>query len=261
MDGRTVAGMGRLEDWRTAAQLVRSAVVGAVRTPAARGLNPGSSLETSSSQALEWARAARWTDLERAQFDVPEGEVAARAFWINLYNALTVHAVHAAGVKSSVTAQRGFFDRFAYTVSGFAFSLNDIEHGVLRGNRAAFLRGAPFKPQNPRLGFVLPLDPRVHFALNCGARSCPPIRFYSAEHLDAQLDLATTAQLQDVRLEGNVVWLPRLMSYYAADFGEPLAFTRRYRPDLPATARVKFLPYDWGLETAAFADHEPAREP
>jgi Protein of unknown function, DUF547 len=201
--------------------------------------------QRSGSQALELARNGNWEELQRSSFTVPEAESAARAFWLNLYNALTLHAMHAAGVKDSVLEKPGFFNRYAYRVSGLNFTLNDIEHGVLRGNRGAFLTRQPFSDTDPRLEFVLSLDVRVHFALNCGAVSCPPIRSYEAERLEAQLAMAAQTYLSTVRLEGNTVWLPRILSYYAADFGEPLEFARRYRPELPARAKVKFDPYDW----------------
>ena len=198
-------------------------------------------------EALELARSGDWEQLQRSSFIVPETEFGARAFWLNLYNALTLHAMHAAGVKSSVLEKPGFFNRYSYLVSGFLFTLNDIEHGVLRGNRSAFLLRQPFGDSDPRLEFSLPLDARIHFALNCGALSCPPIRAYEAAQLEAQLELAAQSYLSSARIAGNTVWLPRLLSYYAADFGDPLEFARRYKPDLPARARVKFDLYDWNL--------------
>ena len=63
------------------------------------------------------------------------------------------------------------------------YSLNDIESGVLRSNRkpiAAFRR--PFSSSDSRRGIALKqCEPRVHFALVCGAKSCPPIKTYSSE--------------------------------------------------------------------------------
>jgi Protein of unknown function, DUF547 len=201
----------------------------------------------SGSEALELARSEDWETLQHSRFTVPNTEVAARAFWVNLYNTLTLHAMYAANVETSVLEKPGFFNRFAYRVSGLEFTLNDIEHGVLRGNRGAFLMQKPFSATDPRLKFVLPLDPRIHFALNCGAVSCPPIRAYETAKLEAQLELAAQSYLSTARTEGNTVWLPRILSYYAADFGDPLEFARRYKPELPARGTVKFDPYDWNI--------------
>jgi Protein of unknown function, DUF547 len=173
---------------------------------------------------------------------------------LNLYNALTLHGLHAAGIRQTVLERAGFFGSFAYCVSGLNFSLNDIEHGVLRGNRAALLNRAPFTSDDPRARMVLPLDARIHFALNCGALSCPPIRAYDAVRLEGQLELAAQSYLSSARVIGHTVWLPRLLEYYRADFGDPLEFAQRYRADLPATARVRFAPYDWDLGRSTLED-------
>ena len=217
--------------------------LGAFSRPTAWVLNTAE-LETSANVALELARAKDFKRLAKAKFIVPADQNEARAFWINLYNTLTLHAMQQARIEATVLESLGFYARFAYLVNGLVFSLNDIEHGVLRENRAGLGRTA-FAKTDSRTGYILPLEPRIHFALNCGAVSCPPIRVYSGADLENQLELATASYLQDCRLEANVVWLPRLLSFYPSDFGQPLEFVRRYRPDLPALARVRYLPYSW----------------
>ena len=63
-------------------------------------------------------------------------------------------------------------------IGGQTFSLNALEHGVLRGNvPGPYTWSAPFRSGDPRAGAVLPLDVRIHFALNCGATSCPAVRW------------------------------------------------------------------------------------
>ncbi len=217
--------------------------LGAMVRPAVLVLNTGN-LETTAAVAMELARAKDFTRLPQAKFVVPSEQDEARAFWINLYNALTLHAMAQAQIQDTVLESLGFYSHFAYLVNGLVFSLNDIEHGVLRENRAGLGR-IPFAKTDPRAAYILPLEPRIHFALNCGAVSCPPIRAYVGEQLEAQLELATHSYLQDCRLEAGVVWLPRLLLYYQQDFGHPLEFARRYRPDLPTKARVRYLPYSW----------------
>ena len=127
-------------------------------------------------------------------------EAARKAFWLNLYNALILHAV--VMLRLGQHAPRGWFERAAYDVGGYRFSANDIEHGILRANQSHLLAlGPQFRANDPRLRFRLAaLDPRVHFALNCAARSCPPIRVYTPDRLDAQLDLATASFLHDGQL-------------------------------------------------------------
>jgi hypothetical protein len=196
-------------------------------------------------------------------------ENSRRAFWINLYNALVLDAVITFGVKSSVTEGRlgilAFFRRAAYVIDGRRVSLEDIEHGILRGNRGnPYVPGPHFASDDPRLAWSLPLDPRLHFALNCGGRSCPPIRFYAAEKLDAQLDLAGRGFVDasvEIRPEKNQVQLSRILSWYAKDFGGRegvLHFLIAHLPDdqrrdflikAGGTARLKYTPYDWGLNS------------
>jgi hypothetical protein len=201
----------------------------------------------SAEEALGLARAKDFYALSNAQFEVPNPEAEARAFWLNLYNALTLHAIEQTQIQKTVLESIGFYARFAYLVGGHPYSLNDIEHGVLRANRAVFGR-PPFASNDPRTKNILPFEARIHFALNCGATSCPPIRAYVGSNLEAQLELATGSYLQVCKLEAGVVWLPRLLAYYPQDFPKPLEFVRVYRPDLPQKSRIKYLPYSWKLE-------------
>ena len=79
------------------------------------------------------------------------------AYWINAYNAFTLHAILAEYPISSVWRARDgqFFQRRRHVAGGRAVSLDDIEHEILRGRFA---------------------EPRIHFAINCGSNGCPPMR-------------------------------------------------------------------------------------
>jgi Protein of unknown function, DUF547 len=242
---RKQVGFLMLEDFKSNVLLVRSLLTRPKRVV----LNANARRTVSSETWLDQVRAStNESDLETVRFEVPHDQLEAQAFWINLYNALTLQAMMRAKIQNSVLEFPGFFDCCAYQVQfgslEFTLTLNEIEHGILRGNRA-ILFSTPFAANDPRRNLILPLEPRIHFALNCGAISCPPIRAYRAEQLEAQLELATRSYLQSVRLESGVVILPRLLNWYAKDFGTPLEFARTYRPDLPANARVRFDAYDW----------------
>jgi len=122
------------------------------------------------------------------------------AFWINLYNALVLDGVIASGVRQSVMERRAgmtCFRQIAYTIGGQRMSCDDIEHGILRANRGhPFYPGRQFGLSDHRLKWVIePFDARIHFALNCASRSCPPIRAYSLGKLNVQLDLASRSYL------------------------------------------------------------------
>ncbi len=106
-----------------------------------------------------------------------------------------------------------------------------------------------------------PPDPRIHFALNCGARSCPPIAFYDGNQIDRQLDQAARAFLNSggarYESERGTLWLSKLLDSYGDDFGGRqgvLTLLERYSQDemlLAALARgdvrVRFQPYDWSV--------------
>lgn len=191
----------------------------------------------------------------------PASEEAATAWWINLYNALVIHAVIAFGIRRSVWDDRGFFRRAAYVVSGQRMSADDIEHGVLRGNRAhpLFLI-RQFSSADPRLRWSLSPDPRVHFALVCASGSCPAVRLYTPARLGADLDRAAGAFINGggvvVDPTTKTVSLSPIFKWYGADFGGrdgALRFILRYLQDSTARGvvrepqRVRYLHYDWTL--------------
>jgi len=195
-----------------------------------------------------------------------EGQMA---FWINLYNALVMDAVIAFDVHHSVSegrlGQLTFFRRAAYDVAGLRVSLEDIEHGILRANRGhPFLPGPHFTSKDARRAWVLPLDPRVHFALNCASRSCPPIQVYSAGHLEAQLDLAARNFIDsDLRLNpaNNLLVVSSLFRWFEGDFGGregivsflidhlPFDGRRVWLSNKKDVMKLRYEPYDWSLNT------------
>lgn len=198
------------------------------------------------------------------------------AFWINLYNALIVDAVIQLEVRRSVRQVRGFFWRAAYDIGGFRYAAFDIENGILRANAPhPAIPGPHFGRGDPRRRHSLgQLDPRLHFALVCAARSCPPIEVYQAGHIDEQLQLATRAFVNgggvEVKSDCRAVRLSPIFQWYATDFGAwPLALGRRHalldfvgpylrRPEdrrclKRGRPRLRFQAYDWSLNGLAAA--------
>jgi hypothetical protein len=193
------------------------------------------------------------------------------AFWINLYNTLVLDAVIALGIQRSITEQRAgltFLRQAAYIVGGQRMSCDDIEHGILRANRGhPFYPGKQFHSSDPRLKWVIePFDVRVHFTLNCASRSCPPIRAYSPEKLDSQLDLATRSYLAtDVQIlpKENALYLSSIFKWFARDFGGRegiLDFVLSYISDPTernwlmqqrSGVTLRYTPYDWRLNRKA----------
>ncbi len=207
--------------------------------------------------------------LDRFDPNVLPTEEARRAFWINLYNALVLDAVITFGVRQSVTEGRlgmlAFFRRAAYSVDGKRVSLEDIEHGILRANRGnPYVPGVHFSSGDRRLAWALPLDPRIHFALNCGGRSCPPIRSYSPQRLDEQLDIAARSFVDgtlEITEGREQVTVSKIMSWYERDFGGrdgmvdflirhlPEDYRREYLETNRQNLRLEYRPYDWRLNT------------
>jgi hypothetical protein len=187
------------------------------------------------------------------------------AFWINIYNTAVIHGVIELGLERSVRQVPKFFDRIAYEIGGHHFSLKEIEHGILRGNRRPPYRLLkPFRKGDARMEFaVLPMDPRIHFALVCGARSCPPIGFYEAAQIDFQLDLAAASFINSPQVkilpEEKAIYISMIFKWYKADLGgreglldallgfldegEKKEFLKWHRKEI----RVRFQPYDWNL--------------
>jgi hypothetical protein len=112
-------------------------------------------------------------------------------------------------------------------------------------------------------GFIRPMgDPRIHFAVNCAAKSCPELwpEAYSAATLDEQLDRAVehlVANAAHFRVEeGSTVRLNKVLDWYRDDFGgvEGLrTFLTRYVDEATATVlgdartKIEFSEYDWTL--------------
>jgi len=194
---------------------------------------------------------------------------AALAFWIQVYNALVIHGALHFGVQKSVKEVPGFFRRAAYRIEpldggagGLLFTPDDIEHGILRANRGhpRRLLLPQFAPWDRRRRLVVrPMDRRVHFALNCGAASCPPIRHYEAGKLDEQLDLAAQAFVNGggvVVAEDGALLLSPLLRWFWRDFG--LTGQARVQAVLPhvdperrqailqaARKGIRYIAYDW----------------
>jgi hypothetical protein len=204
--------------------------------------------------------------LSSVNLDALSSRSARLAFWINVYNALVLHAIVALGVRRSVSQVWNFFGRAAYRVGGFHFTPDAIEHGILRGNgRRGLLRRRGFSPRDPRLPFAIaPMDPRIHFAITCGAASCPPVGAYTAAAIDAQLDLAARNFVnQEVSTgDGGGIVCSRIFKWYRRDFdvaGGLGPFLLRHLDAGPvkdalaagAVPCCAFRPYRWSLQYPA----------
>ncbi|XP_052461463.1 uncharacterized protein LOC128019508 isoform X1 [Carassius gibelio] len=193
------------------------------------------------------------------------------AFFINIYNALVIHGNLRLGFPKNIWQRYRFFNYVSYFIGGEVYTLQDIENGVLRGNRkgvAQLLK--PFSRNDPRLQVALPdVEPLIHFALNCGAKGCPPIKTYTPQDIDSQLRAAAEAFLENddscvIDSARREVKLSQIFKWYKADFGgtdEKLlnwvfdhmgaSQKKRSLQALLSEGKVKvsYLPYDWSINS------------
>lgn len=161
---------------------------------------------------------------ETALESVRTDRKTALAFWLNLYNAGTQLLLERQpDLYESPLRFLRFFRADVVTVGGKSLSLDEIEQGLLRGRRSKY--GLGYLPRIPRWferRYAVDCDPRIHFACNCGAVSCPAIRAYDPESVDEQLDLAAESHLGgtvDYDAGSDVAWVPRVFLWYHGDFG------------------------------------------
>lgn len=187
----------------------------------------------------------------------------ALAFWVNLYNAGTQLLLERReGLYDSPLRFLRFFRADAVTVAGHGLSLDEIEQGILRGCRSKY--GFGYLPRFPRSferRYAIDPDPRVHFALNCGAESCPAIRAYDPDAIDDQLDMATGSYLQgtvEYDPQADRVRLPQLFLWYYGDFGGHGGIRRLLREHgvVPADASpaLRFSSWNWAKAKGKYAD-------
>lgn len=203
-----------------------------------------------------------------ADFDCAALRIGLRlAFWLNVYNALVLHAVVARRAFAGVRKLADFFTASQYMVGGHVFSLDEIEHGLLRMNAARIAFGAkPLRRDGPRYALApYMFDERVHFAMYSACRSSPALAYYPAPELAELLERATCRHLaQHVRLApgGNALIVPRVFDWYAADFGGRrgvLEFILSRTEDQAVAAaaernglglRLRYAAFDWTLNGA-----------
>jgi hypothetical protein len=199
---------------------------------------------------------------ELAEFDFKRVRIPAQtAFWLNVFNAVVVRDVAELVQAERVRDVEAFFERPRVRIARFGFSLDDIEHGVLRGNVPKFGRKRPpMERDDPRLAFTpLAYDERMHFGLYCAARSSPPLRVFDGGRVDRDLEDATEQYLRGgvrVEQEGAVVTLPRQFYWYREDFGgeaSALAFAIARLDDATADlvdrrrgrVKLRYADFDW----------------
>ena len=198
------------------------------------------------------------TALERyraqlAATTMPKDKAGKIALLINAYNACTLHLVVLKlpadqakwpkwSIKNAGDATADVWKAYTFELAGQRYTLDQMEHQLLRP-----------------LG-----DPRVHFAVNCASRSCPPLLShpYLAATVDAQLESVATAFASDpyhVRLVSGKLQVNPILDWFSEDFtavGGVAKFlaprvSPKVRPYLDAEKSIDYFAYDWLLNLAA----------
>ncbi|NND06698.1 MAG: DUF547 domain-containing protein [Saprospiraceae bacterium] len=182
-----------------------------------------------------------WNFIAEYQFqDLAESD--RKAYLVNAYNLLVIKGVLDAYPIQSTLKVFGFFDRNTFKMGSGEWTLDALEKGQIL---------AVFN------------DPRLHFALACGAESCPPLGSfaYTAKSMEQQLEERARAALNDstfIKVDGNSslgsqdVKVSKIFDWYAKDFGGNkdaiISYVNTYR-DFPLTssAELSYYPYDWTL--------------
>ena len=170
------------------------------------------------------------------------------AFWINAYNALTIHGIldkyPTSTIRNHTAKVFGYniWKDLKVTVGDAAYSLDQIEHEILRKMD----------------------EPRIHFAIVCASHSCPKLLngAFDAHKLEEQLDQNAVdffANPENFTLAGNKVKLSSILDWFGEDFGdnrlEVLKAVVPYLPeddadtitDAEGGLKVSYLPYSWKL--------------
>jgi len=190
-------------------------------------------------------------DLSAARLDALRSDAQQLAFWVNAYNLLAIKAVvdryPVRSIKDGGSLLQPIWRKKIGTVGGREYSLDEIEHGILRTR---------FR------------EPRVHFAIVCASLSCPDLRVepYAAERLDIQLDDATRRFLSNPAKgtvpspDGRGATVSSIFKWFAEDFGGAEGVARFIRERAGGElgrrlggltgAGLGYLDYDWSLNDA-----------
>lgn len=184
------------------------------------------------------------------------------AFWINIYNAYIQVVLKAE--PELYEDRSSFFKEEMLEIAGRKVSFETIEHGILRKSQwnlgLGYIRKW-FPGEFERKLRVQKRDYRIHFALNCGAKDCPPVAVYTPGRLEEQLEKGTRQFLKGSThydASTNTVVVTSLFSWFRGDFGGKSG-TRDILHDSdliprPNGVKIEYSNYDWTLDLDNFIE-------
>ena len=157
-----------------------------------------------------------------------------------------------------------FFSSPQISIAGHLMSFDDIEHGIMRRSTHKLTMGymRSFGVHDvEKMFWWNEIDPRIHFALNCGAISCPYIAVYDPDRVEEQLRTTARNYLNETTVydsERSRAMVTRLMSWFRGDFGGLSGAKEMLKKHgtIPQNSdpRLSFLEYDWTLELGNYQD-------
>ncbi|NND32404.1 MAG: DUF547 domain-containing protein [Saprospiraceae bacterium] len=156
------------------------------------------------------------------------------AYWINAYNAFTIKLILDHYPVASITdIENGKpWDKKWITLGNETYSLNQIENEIIR----------------PQFN-----EPRIHFAVNCAAKSCPPLanKAFTAGNMEALLESQTKKFINDKQynqIDAGRLRISKIFDWYGSDFKDLVAFLNKYSTiPINANAKIEFVEYNWSL--------------
>jgi hypothetical protein len=187
-----------------------------------------------------------------------------KAFWINIYNSfINIFLKSNQFILKNQNYRHSLFAGEKIVVGSNRLSLNNILHGILRHSKVWWAKGylsRIFVNKLERKLRISIFDNRIHFAINYGSRSSPPVRIYDSVEINHQLELSTKLYLDsEVKYfeEENIVTVSQLFNWYAGDFGGRngiIKFLRKYQK-IPesSTPIIIYTPFSWSPKVRNFS--------
>ncbi|SDE63988.1 Protein of unknown function, DUF547 [Pricia antarctica] len=184
------------------------------------------------------------------------------AFWTNIYNAYI--QVILSENPELYKDRQAFFKKEQIPIAGRLISFAKIEHGIIRKSQWELGGGLIRKWFPNKFERKLRVDDRnyhIHFALNCGAKDCPPVAIYEADRLEKQFDKGTKAYLKRVSeydSDTKEVKTTPLFSWFRGDFGckNGVKDILKEYGIIPTTKNIDltYKNYDWTLDLDNFTE-------
>lgn len=183
------------------------------------------------------------------------------SFWLNVYNGFILKIL--TDEPQLYDNRRDFFKTKFISIGGQVLAFSDIEHGILRRSQHELFLGylrRLFPPKYQRKWKPSKLDYRIHFALNCGAKSCPPVYIYNHESLDEDLNRMEATYIKKVSSydeSTNTVTTTPLTSWFRGDFKGKRGTKKLLHKHgiVPRTkVKLKYGDYDWTLDIDNFIE-------